>query len=415
MKRFLLALAFLGLIGSASPAFAACGDGASACFWIGGGANANWNTTGNWSNTSGGASSGTTPATGDSICFDSANSGASTINASRSILSINTAGTCTGGSASAYTGTITHSAAVTLTVTGNDAGANGGTTFLISSSSGWTASNATTSAVAFSATSGTITFTPNSSGASRNFGNVTFGSTGSSTGTFTLGSTVISAATSVLTLTAGTFDNNSLNLTYGSFSSSNSNTRALSNATGTWSLISSAGATILDLTTTTNFTSISTAFSGLTISVSGAVAGARGIIAGSAMTIGTLNVGANSSGGLLTLSAPSSATLTITNFTATSPAAIRVAGSSSRAYTFTNSVTLTGTANNPIAFMGDGGGSAFPVITGSFSGDYVTIGQFTFGAGTQSFTNCFNYANVTSSGTFSCAPPAAGGGRIIGG
>lgn len=413
MKRFLLALAFLGFIGSASPALAACGDGTSACFWIGGGANANWNTTGNWSNTSGGASSGTTPATGDSICFDSANSAASTINATRSILSINTAGSCTGGSGSAYTGTITHSAAVTLTVTGNDAGANGGTTFLLSSSSGWTASNATTSLVTFTATSGTSTFTANSSGANRNFGNVTFNGSG---GTFKLGSTLTGAAGSTLTLTAGTFDNNSLNFTYGNFSSSNSNTRALSNASGvTWSLNSTSASAIFDLTTTTNFTSVSTAFSGVTLSVRGAAVGARTITAGAAMTIGAINVGANTSGGLVSISGPSSATLTITDLTATAPAAIKFAGASARSYALTNPVTLTGTGSNPIGFGADGAGSVFPTITGSVSGDYVAIGQFTFGAGTQSFNNCFNYGGVTSSGTFTCSPPAAGGGRIIGG
>lgn len=412
MKRFFLSLVALAFL-TASPAVAACGDGSSACFWIGGGANGNWNTTGNWSNTSGGASSGTTPATGDSICFDSANSTTSALNATRSILSINTAGTCTGGSSSPYTGTITQSAATTLTVTGNDASANGGTTFLLSSSSGWVAANATTSVVTFTATSGTSTFTANSSGSNRNFGNVTFNGSG---GTFRLGSTVIGAATSTLTLTAGTFDNNSLDFTYGNFSSSNSNTRALTNASGvTWNLNSSAASTVFDLTTTTNFTSISTAFSGVTLSISGSTVGLRSVVVGAAMTIGTINVGANTSGGYFQLSAGGSTTLTLTNLTVTTPALIRFQGASARAYTVTNSVTLTGTSSNPIGLLGDGGGSAFPVITGSFSGTYVAVGAFAFGTGTQSFTNCFNVGNVTSSGTFTCSPPATGGGGIIGG
>lgn len=411
MKRFLFSLVALAYL-LITPAFAACGDGASACFWIGGGADANWNTTGNWSNTSGGASSGTTPTTGDSICFDNANNNNSTINASRSILSINTAGTCTGGSASPYTGTITQNATTTLTVTGNNASANGGTTFLLSSSSGWTAANATTSDVTFTATSGTSTFTPNSSGASRNFGDVIFNGSG---GTFTLGSTITGAATSTLTLTAGTFDAGGFNLSYGNFSSSNSNTRTVSNATGTWTLTSSSASSIFDISTTTNFSSLSTAFNGVTLSISGTTVGARGILVGAAMTIGTINIGANSSGGALSLSAGPSSTLTITNFSATTPNNLRVVGASARAYTFTNSVTLTGTSSNPIGFIGDGGGSAFPTVTGSFSGEYVAIGLLTFGTGTQSFTNCYNIANATSSGTLTCTPPSVGGGRIIGG
>lgn len=411
MKRFILSLAALAFL-SCSPAIAACGDGSSACFWIGS-AGGNWNTSGNWSNTSGGSSSGTTPATGDSICFDSANNNNSTLNTTRSILSINTAGTCTGGSGSVYTGTITHSASVTLTVTGNDASANGGTTFLLSSSSGWTASNATTSIVTFTATSGTSTFTPNSSGASRNFGNVTFNGAG---GTFKLGSTITGASASTLTLTAGTFDNNSVDLTYGAFSSSNSNTRTVTNVTGVWNLNIASPATIFDTGTSTNFTNYSTAFSGLTINISGATVGARSVSAGAATTIGAINLGANTSGGNFGLAAGASSTLTITNFTATAPSSIRFSGASSRAYTFTNSVTLTGTSSNPIGLTGDGGGSVFPVITGSFSGDYVAIGTFSFGTGTQSFTNCYNFANVTSTGTLTCTPPAAGGGGgIIGG
>lgn len=407
LAKILAPFALFTFLFSASPALAACGDGASACFWIGGGANANWNTTGNWSNTSGGASSGTTPATGDSICFDSANSGNSTINATRSILSINTAGTCTGGSGSAYTGTITHSAAVTLTVTGNDASANGGTTFLLSSSSGWTASNATTSVVTFTATSGTSTFTANSSGANRNFGNVTFNGSG---GTFKLGSTVTGAAGSTLTLTAGTFDANSLDFSYGNFSSSNTNTRTVTNAVGNWTLTSASATTIFDLTTTTNFTNISTAFNGVTLTPNGTTVGNRTLTFGAAMTVGTINVGANTSGGNVTISGPGSATLTITNFSATTPNWIVVAGASARAYTFTNSVTLNGTANNPLGFTSNGAGSVFPVITGSFSGSRIAIGAFSFGTGTQSFTDCYNIGGVTSTGTFSCAPP---GNKII--
>lgn len=84
----------------------------AAFYWIGGGANSNWNTVGNWSATSGGGSNGSTPSSTSDVIFDGAGAGgntSSTISANITILSL----TFTSG----YTATVTVNA--TLTVAGN--------------------------------------------------------------------------------------------------------------------------------------------------------------------------------------------------------------------------------------------------------------------------------------------------------
>jgi len=81
-------------------------------YWVGGGANTNWITAGNWSATSGGGGGASVPTTTDDVIFNgvgaSAN-GTSTISAAITILSI----TYTSG----FTGTMVHTGA--LSVTGN--------------------------------------------------------------------------------------------------------------------------------------------------------------------------------------------------------------------------------------------------------------------------------------------------------
>lgn len=232
-------LAAVALFVSAQAASAACA--ATTCFWIGT-VNANWNQIGNWSDTSGGLTNGSTITTGDRLCFDSAGNTASTANASVSIASINTAGTCTGGSGSPHTAGITQSAGVTLTNTGNDAGANGGTCHLIAATSPWTAANTTTSILSFTGTSGTCTITQNSSGANRNVGNVTINGAGE---IFKLGSDIIAAAGSTITSTAHTdFQWNGFNISTGTFDCSNAaNTRTITPGAGTLTItiVSSTG------------------------------------------------------------------------------------------------------------------------------------------------------------------------------
>lgn len=413
MKRILFALAAFFIL--AAPAQATCGAGSSVCFWIGT-AGGNWATVGNWANTSPGGSSGTTPATTDTVCFDSNGVNNSTISASITVAGVNTAGTCAGGSASPYTGTITQNASTNLTIGGNDAGVSGGTTFLVSSSSGWTAA-ANTAAVIFTATSGTSTFTPNSSGASRNFGNVTFNGAG---GTFKLGSAITSSASSTITLTAGTFDNNTVNADFGCWNAgAGSGTRAVNNATGTWTLrgVVTGCGTVFDVSASTNFTNVTTAFSSLTLVFdAGTTNAGRGVSVGgmAASTIGAITLPANAGAGNLLITGPSTATVTITTLSATGNNTIVFAGGGARVYAVTTG-TLSGSSTTaPIIIENTTSTSAPPTVNGNFSGNFVALTGIGFGTGTQSFTNCWN-AGVTSSGTLTCTPPAAGGGRIIGG
>ncbi len=85
----------------------------AAFFWIHTGANANWNTVGNWSATSGGGSNAATPTTTSDVTFDGAGA------------SGNTASTCNVGSiltltfTAGYTSTVTINTAVILTIAGN--------------------------------------------------------------------------------------------------------------------------------------------------------------------------------------------------------------------------------------------------------------------------------------------------------
>jgi hypothetical protein len=238
MKRLILAtLVAAAFLIAPGPAYAVCGDGSSICFW-GGAAGANMSAA-NWSSTSGGGT-GQTPIAGDALCFDSANNNNAALNTAftQAVRSINTAGTCAGGSGSPYTGTITHAAALVFTVSGNDAGAAGGTTFLIDSASGWTAANATTSDITFTATSGTTTVTLNSSGASRNVGDVIFNGSG---GSFVLGSDLTNTATSSIVSTAGALNFGGFNVSAGFFDLSGTTARTVTCGSGTLTAKATSG------------------------------------------------------------------------------------------------------------------------------------------------------------------------------
>jgi hypothetical protein len=80
----------------------------AARYWVNGG-NGNWNSTTNWSATSGGSSGASVPTSSDDVFFDSAGNSNSTISATITILSLTID--------SGYTATMTHNAV--LTIAGN--------------------------------------------------------------------------------------------------------------------------------------------------------------------------------------------------------------------------------------------------------------------------------------------------------
>ena len=284
----------------------------AARFWVTGGTG-NWNSTTNWSTSSGGASGASVPGSADTAAFDaSSGSGTVTLDISPDIQTL----TCTGFTGTLAFGTNTISlnstgtiftVATTMTVTG--------TPLIICTNSSATARTITTTTVteansiSFRITDGTGGLTLSSTGVFRNldftdginptgfaaalgnntltiYGNfkastgmtrnagtsaITFAATsGTKTidlagvtfdcpfifngvgGTFQLQAAMTSGATRTTTLTNGTLDLNGYTLTIGLFSSNNSNVRTLAFGIGQIT-VTGSNATIWSCTTLTNF------------------------------------------------------------------------------------------------------------------------------------------------------------------
>src|SRR5687767_14039281 len=117
MHRYLktLLLSTFLLVGFFAFGFANAGDR----YWIGGCSTPNWScddgAVTNWSLTDGGSPVSSPVGAADDLYFTSATSAPSTISANVTVDSWNTVG---------YTGTITHNAAVTVTIDSDDAGTN---------------------------------------------------------------------------------------------------------------------------------------------------------------------------------------------------------------------------------------------------------------------------------------------------
>ncbi len=174
-------------------------------YWVTGGTG-NWNSTTNWSDTSGGASGQSVPAASDNCIFDaSSGSGTSTINATSNCLNLNLTsftGTLTGTSALNIAGSLTLGAGMTNTYTGT-------ITFTATSSQ-----TITSNGIAFDSP-------------------ITFNGVG---GTWTLTDNLTTGATRTMTLTNGTFDTGGFDVSTGLFSMNNSNTRTLNLNDSTWTL-----------------------------------------------------------------------------------------------------------------------------------------------------------------------------------
>lgn len=112
------------------------------------GSSSNWNATANtsWSATSGGANNASVPTSADSIFLDANSNAVSTISANITVFSVD----CNG-----FTGTLTHNSGITLTISG----ASG--IFRLSAGMTYTRGSTTTSAIKFTATSGTNQITTN--------------------------------------------------------------------------------------------------------------------------------------------------------------------------------------------------------------------------------------------------------------
>jgi hypothetical protein len=290
----------------------------AARFWVTGGTG-NWNSTTNWSTTSGGASGASVPSTSDTATFNaSSGAGTATLDISPTVQTL----TCTGFTGTLAFGTNTISLNSTGTVfTGATTMTVTGTPQIIltdSSASGRTLDPTTVTeanSISFRITAGTGTISLGTAGVYRNldftdgtnptgyagalgggsitvYGNfkastgmtqtavantITFAATsGTKTittagvtfdrpftfngvgGTWQLQDALTIGSTRTLTLTSGTLDLSSYTLTTGIFSSSNSNIRTLAFGTGNITLTGVA-TTIFSTSTVTNMTITGTA------------------------------------------------------------------------------------------------------------------------------------------------------------
>lgn len=136
-------------------------------------------------------------------------------------ITINSGSVCRGLDCTGYTGTLTHSAGVTLTI-GDATAALGNIALRLVSGMTYTLGNASTSAISFVSTSATVqTVTMGTKVA----GNTTFNAASGGSWQF---ADAFSCGAATLTLTKGTLlDTNGQTVTCGTFSSSNTNVRTL--------------------------------------------------------------------------------------------------------------------------------------------------------------------------------------------
>lgn len=395
MKNFLKITSFLAAFLLSAPAFALCGTGTGTCFWVGGGTNTNWNSspTTNWSISSGGVDHTQAPVAGDAIIFD-ANSGttASVFNVSLSVASFD-------ASASSAL-TLTHSTATTLTITG--------ASFKIGANMTFTVGNATTSAIALNATSGTVTIDTNG----KSLGSTTLGTSGTATWQLASPLAVNKSFSSTLTLAFGTLDLNGQALTVGTFSSSNSNTRQINLSANV--NVTCGSSTSWDMTTSTGLTVSLTGGGSITMSAPLAV-----------NTVCTFNGGGKTFNDLILTGGTATGVYallganTFSHLTALNSANIKFPTSATQ--TVQNPLVWTGTNSAPLYIYSSAAGSQATIVySGASTAAWASFRDIAFSS-TSNFTatNSNNFGNNTISGggALSISAPSAGGGggHIIGG
>lgn len=199
--------------------------------WTGASSN-NWNVAGNWVNQATGVAAVAAPTAADDCRFG-VGTGATNTNCT-----INTGSLCRSWTVNGYTGTITHTAGITLSI--GDATAGASNYAINFATSGWTYTlgSATTSAITLVSTSATQQTIVSGS---KTFGNFTVNGAGSS---YLFGSTF--ASSGVFTLTAGALDTGSQTCQSSTFINTSSSTRSLTMGTTNWTITSTAAATVIN-------------------------------------------------------------------------------------------------------------------------------------------------------------------------
>jgi hypothetical protein len=197
--------------------------------------------------------------------------------------------------------------------------------------------------------------------------------------------------------------------TAGLFNGTGTGTRQWKAGTGTYALTATAASPFIEMTTTTNDTSV---FSGATWTMSGANTGSRDIIGGG-KSYGPTTINANSSGGQTLLSGSN----TFASLTVNGPFNLQLGNGLTQ--TITGALTLTGTSNSTVASIQSNSSTPSTISLGAAStGTWVSLRSFTTsGAAALTASNCFSLGRVTLANSGQCNTPsgAGGGGRIIGG
>lgn len=184
------------------------------------------------------------PVAGDD-CVADAGSGSVTIDTGAVCRSLN----CTG-----YTATMTHTAAVTLTI-GDATAGTGSVALKLVAGMTYTLGSATTSALSFISTSATVQTVTSGT---KTLGNVTFNAASNGswaiTDNTTLGTTTTMNLTKGTLRTDGTGDISALTHNWGLFDTSNSNVRALRLGVSTINITGTLASTAWNCTTSTNLT-----------------------------------------------------------------------------------------------------------------------------------------------------------------
>ena len=308
-------------------------------FWVGGGSANTWAATGstNWSATSGGAGNASVPGTGDVAVFDSnSGTGNSVIGASIAIQSLECDGSSLG--TGAYAGTLTHNTGVTLTL-------NTGQANTLRFASGMTYTPASTSSlITLTHTSGTA----NIKSYGKSLAALTINGVGGTTQTLDA-LNINAVASSTLTLTNGIFDCNGgsggpFALTVCVVAASNSNIRSLIlGGTVTIGGNVANNGIIWTVQTTTNLTFTKNSANIVVLAPTSAIDNCQVFLGGLTYNNWTLNANTNQT----IFSVQDVTSVTFAALTVNSGWDVRPT-----AATWTvSSLTMTGTANNPVSLI----------------------------------------------------------------
>lgn len=339
---------------------------------------------GNW--TSGGTwSGGVAPTAADDVVLAST-SGNVTIDTGAVGRSLS----CTG-----YTGTLTHTAGVTLTLGDATAGA-GNVALLLVSTMTYTLGAADTSAITFVSTSAT-TQTITTGG--KTLGNWTVNC--ASNGSYQLADSNTTGATATVTLTKGTLDLNGQTCSWGKVTNSNSNIRTLTMGSSTVTLKGTSN--IWFISTATNLT-LNPGTS--TIVISDTSSSAK-MFTGGGKTYNNLSI-TGGGAGTVTLSGAN----TFNTFTINAPKSVVFPSS---ATTTVTSFVAVGSAGNVITITATTSGTAATLsqASGTVNSDYLSLkdsaatGGATWNAGSHS-TNVSGNSGWLFGSVLSVTQTAAG-------